>query len=96
MEATDWLVFTMLWAYATQISMIVSMFLSFSPFALDIFVTGKRVNHVVEYGLKIPVNSRFYGRKEPIKLAKNKITYIEEYLNKTLSKVKRIQVVMHI
>ena len=41
------------WSSATEISMIVSMFLSLLHWALNIFATGKRVNHVNEYGLEI-------------------------------------------
>ena len=51
----------------------VSMFLSLSRFALDIFATGKRVNHEGEYGQVIPVNFHFYGPEKTIKLAKKKL-----------------------
>ena len=36
--------------------------------ALDIFATGKRVNHGGEYGLEIPTIFHFYGPKQAIKL----------------------------
>ena len=50
--------------------MIKSMFLSLSRCTLDIFATGKRVNHGGEYGLEIPANFSFYGPEKAIKLAK--------------------------
>ena len=50
--------------------MIVYMFLFLSHCALDIFVTGKRVNRVVKYGLEIPAKFHFYGPGKAIKLAK--------------------------
>ena len=51
--------------------MIVSMFLSLAHCALDMFATGKRVNHGGEYGLEIPCNFHFCGpEKKAVKLAK--------------------------
>ena len=37
---------------------------------MDIFATGKRVNHEGEYGLEIPVNFHFYEPERSIELAK--------------------------
>ena len=53
-----------------EISMIVSMFLFLFYCALDIFATGKRVNHGGDYGLEIPANFYFHESKKAIKLAK--------------------------
>ena len=64
--------------------MIVSMFLSLLRCALDVFATGKHVNHGDEYGLEIPAIFLFYGPEKIIKLAKDNITKIEENLNKTV------------
>ena len=53
--------------------MIVSIFLSLSHCALDIFATGKHVNHRDEYGLEVPTNVHFlnfHGPEKVIKLAK--------------------------
>ena len=58
---------------ATEISMIVSIFLSLSHCALGIFTTGKHVNHRDENGLEIPTNLQslhFHGTEKAIKLAK--------------------------
>ena len=54
--------------------MIVSMFLSLLRSTLDVFATGKHVNHGGEYGLEIPAIFLFYGPKKIIKLAKDEIT----------------------
>ena len=43
----------------TEISMIVSIFLSLSNCALDIFATGKHVHHRDEYGFEIATNLQF-------------------------------------
>ena len=61
--------------------------------ALDIFATGKRVNHGVECGLEIPANFHFDGPEKAIKLAKtkNKDRRKRKQNFKTLSKVKCIQ-----
>ena len=50
--------------------MIVSMFLSLHYCALDIFVTGKRVNHGGGCRLEISGNFHFCGPEKAIKLAK--------------------------
>ena len=53
--------------------MIVSIFLSLSHCALDIFATGKHVNHRDEYGLEIPTHLQslhFHGPEKAIRLAK--------------------------
>ena len=58
---------------ATEISMIVSIFLSMSHCALGIFATRKHVNHRDEYGLEIPTNLQFlhfHGTGKDIKVAK--------------------------
>ena len=55
---------------ATEISMIVSMFLSLPHCALDIFATGKRVKHGGEYRLEIPADFHLYVPEKAIKLAK--------------------------
>lgn len=49
-------------------SMIVFMFLFLPYSALDIFGTGKRVNHESDYRIKILVNFHFYGPKKALKL----------------------------
>ena len=43
----------------TEISIIVSIFLSLSHCTLNIFATGKSINHRNEYGLEIPTNLQF-------------------------------------
>ena len=57
-------------ACATEISVILFMLLSLPHFTLDIFATGKQVNHGGEYGLEIPADFHFYGPEKAIKLAK--------------------------
>ena len=69
---------------ATEISMIVSMFLSLLRCTLDVFATVKRVNHGSEYGLEIPAIFLFYGPEKIIKLAKDEITKIGGNLNETV------------
>ena len=64
--------------------MIVSVFLSLLCCTLNVFATGKHVNHGGEYGREIPANFLFYGPEKIIKLAKDEITKIEENLNKTV------------
>ena len=64
--------------------MIVPMFLSLLPCALDVFATAKRVSHGGEYGLEIPTIFLFYGPEKILKLAKDEITKIEENLNETV------------
>ena len=51
-------------------TMIISMFLFLPRSNLDIFATGKRVNHGGEYRLEISVNFQFSRLKKTIKLAK--------------------------
>ena len=71
--------------HVQQKSLIVSMFLSLPQCALEIFATGKRVNHGGKYGLEIPANVLFHGGEKAIKLTKkNKVTKINENLNETL------------
>ena len=60
--------------------MIVSIFLSVSHCALDIFGTGKHVSQGDEYEREIPTDFHFFGPKKAIKLAKN-IIKVEENLN---------------
>ena len=78
--------------------MIVSIFLSLSHCALDIFAIGKQVNHIDEYRLEIPTNLQFlnfHGHEKPIKLAKmwnNKDRRKLKRNYKTLSKVKCTQI----
>ena len=57
------------------------MFLSLPHCALDIFATGKLINHGGEYGLEILANFYFYVPEKTIKLAKIKITKVGESLN---------------
>ena len=73
--------------------MIVSMFLSLPHCALDIFATGKRVNHGGQYGLEIQANFHFYVPQNTIKLVKksNKDQRKLKQNCKTLSKVTRMQ-----
>ena len=51
--------------------------------ALDIFATGKLVNHGGKCGLEIPEKFQFYGPENAIKLAK-KIIKIGENVNETV------------
>ena len=51
-----------------------------SPLYIDIFTTGKRVNHGVEYGLEISTIFHFYRSKKPLNSPKNKIIKIEEII----------------
>ena len=44
-----------------NISEVFSLYLSLPHCYLELEVTGKRVNRVGGYGLKIPARSRFYG-----------------------------------
>ena len=64
--------------------MIVSVFLSLPQYALDIFATEKQTNHEGEYGLEITAVFHLDGTEKTIRLAKNKITKIEEKLNETV------------
>ena len=49
-----------------NISMIVSMFLFVLHCVMDIFATGKSINHRGKYGLHIPANFHFYGHEKAI------------------------------
>ena len=51
------------------------------PLRIDIFETGKHVNHGGEYGLEISIIFHFYGPKRPLNSHKNKLMKIEENLN---------------
>ena len=53
-------------------SKIVFLVLSLPHCALDIFVTGKRINRGGGYGLKIPANFYFYGPEKAIHCLKKK------------------------
>ena len=44
------------------------------PLRIDIFATGKHVNHGVEYGLEIFTIFHFYGPKKPLNSPKNRNT----------------------
>ena len=60
---------------------------------LDIFPTGKCINHGGEYGLENTVNFHFYRPKKSLNWPKNKITKSKLQRNcKTLSQVKFIQI----
>ena len=78
--------------------MIVSIVLSLSHCALNIFGTGKYVNHRDEYGLKTATylqSLHFHGPEKAIKLAKKYNNKDQRSLKrncKTLSKVKSIQI----
>ena len=78
--------------------MIVSIVLSLSHCALNIFGTGKYVNHRDEYGLKTATylqSLHFHGPEKAIKLAKKCNNKDQRSLKrncKTLSKVKSIQI----
>ena len=67
-----------------NMSKIVFMFLPLPHCALDIFVTGKRVNCRGRYGLEIPANFYFYGPEKAINWLKNKINKIEEKLKENV------------
>ena len=67
-----------------NMSKILFMFLSLPHCVLDIFVTGKRINRGGGYGLEIPANFYFYGRKKAINWLKNKINKIEEKLKENV------------
>ena len=60
------------------------MFLSLPHCALDIFVTGKRINRGGEYGLEIRANFYFYGPEKAINWLKNKINKIEGKLKENV------------
>ena len=60
------------------------MFLSLPQCALDIFATEKHANHEGEYGLEITAVFHLDGTEKTIRLAKNKMTKIEEKLNETV------------
>ena len=67
--------------------MIASIFLSLPHYALDIFTTGKHVNHRDEYGLVIPTIYNpyiFMDLKRQLDWRKSKITKTEENLNETV------------
>ena len=48
------------------------MFLPLPHYALDIFATGKRVNHGRQYGQEISAKFHFYWPEKTIKLATNR------------------------
>ena len=78
--------------------MVVSIFLSLSHRLLDIFATGKHVNHRDKYGLETATNLQslhFHGPEKAIKLAKKQNNKDQRNLKsncKILSKVKSIQI----
>ena len=72
------------WHVPKNISKIVFMFLSLPHCALDIFVTGKRINRGGGYGLEIPANFYFYDPEKAINWLKNKINKIEEKLKENV------------
>ena len=72
---------------SNNMSKIVFIFLSVPHCALDIFVTGKRINRGATYRLEILANSDFYGPEKAINWLKNKIGKIEEKLKGTLMQI---------
>ena len=60
------------------------VFLSLPYCALDIFVTGKRINRGGGYGLKILANFYLSGPKKAINWLKNKINKTEEKLKENV------------
>ena len=75
--------------------MIVLIFLSLPHCALEIFATGKLVDHGGEYGMEMPVNFHFYEPKKAIKLAKKRSNKNRRKLKrnrKTSCEVKCIQI----
>ena len=67
-----------------NMSKIVFVFLSLPQCALDIFVTGKRINRGGGCGLEIPADFYFYGPQKAINWLKNKINKIEEKLKENV------------
>ena len=63
-----------------NMSKIVFMFLSLPHYALEIFVTGERINRGNGYGLEIPAKFYFYFPEKVINWLKNKINKMEEKL----------------
>ena len=60
------------------------MFLSVPPLRFGRSCNWKRVKRGGKYGLEIPAIFLFYVPEKVIKLAKNKITKIEENLNESV------------
>ena len=67
-----------------NMSKVALMFLSLPHCALDIFVTGKRINRGGGYGLEIPANFYCYGPEKAINWFKNKINKIEKKLKENV------------
>ena len=65
-----------------NMSKIVFMIQSLPRCALDIFVTGKRINSGGGYGLDIPANFYFYDPENTINWLKNKINKIRRNIKK--------------
>ena len=66
--------------------MTVFMFLSLRHCTLDVFATGKHINHGDKYRLEIHANFHFCRPEKAIKLAKKyKIKNIEEILNENVN-----------
>ena len=62
------------------------MFLSLRHCTLDVFATGKHINHGDKYRLEIHANFHFCRPEKAIKLAKKyKIKNIEEILNENVN-----------
>ena len=51
---------------------------------LDIFPTGKCINHGGEYGLENTVNFHFYRPKKSLNWPKNKVTKSKDNFNETV------------
>ena len=62
-----------------------SKFLQIASHYVRVEVTGKRVNHGVELGLKIPVNA-FYGNARVIKWKKNCLEKLDNELHVKVKK----------
>ena len=69
-----------------NISKYVFMFLSLPSCALDIVVTGKRVNRGGGYGLEIPASFCFYGPEKAITWIRKAITIAEERFKENVEK----------
>ena len=66
--------------------MTVFMFLSLRHCTLDVFATGKHINHGDKYRLEIHANFHFCRPEKAIKLAKKyKMKNIEEILNENVN-----------
>ena len=65
-------------------SLMFKKFFSLPNHSISVCVKGKRINHVVGYGLEIPVEYIFYGNEKAIQWAKRALDGVDGNVKKKI------------